>query len=56
MACNTDNKRFLKISGCSSAAPFKKNQKIKKVKASSESYVDAVVSAENVVGYATGRW
>ena len=28
----------------------------KKNKALSESYVDAVMSAENVVGYTTGRW
>ena len=50
------------------AAPSKKNQKInkkrnemkeneiKRKKASSESYIDAVASAENVVGCTTDRW
>ena len=41
------------------AEPFKKNQKITKKKINkslSESYKDAVVSEENVVGYTTGRW
>ena len=49
MTCNQD-KRFLRISvhGCSTFQ--------EKKKASSDSYVDAVVPAENVVRYTTGCW
>ena len=53
MARNQDKKRFLRISahGCSTFS----EKPEKKKKASSELYVDAVVSAENVVGYTKGR-